>query len=148
MASCSDRDKALLLEDKPRVDCSADFLGIKAMRSCGEPQREARECPAGTHRSRRTAAAALAVGPGRHRAQMASSPPQPGGTCPRQHLLQEGTRRRRRSWAWTPAWPCLGSSLPDSFLLSAPPVPHGQSPSQRGDPGHGPGSGWGIVSFF
>lgn len=104
-------------------------------------------------RSRRAAAAALAEGSGAPppRAQMASSHLSLSGTCPPAPAAGGRGGAAGAPWAWTPAWPCLGSSLCNSFFLLAPPVPRWSVPSQRaekGPEGHVPGSGLGIVSLL
>ena len=102
------------------------------------PRGEARGWPVGNHRSRRTAAAALAEESGSPppRAQMASNHFSLSSTCHHQHLLQKGEEATAGTpWAWTPAWPCLGRSLPNSFLLLAPPTPRWSVPSQRAERG-------------
>lgn len=76
-------------------------------------------------------------------------PPQPEWHLPPPAPAAGGRRGAAGApWAWTPAWPCLGSSLPDSFLLSAPPVPHGQSLPREGTQGMSLGQGGGLFLSF
>ena len=115
------------------------------------PREEARECPAGAHRSRRTAAAALAVGPGPPppRAQMASSHLSLSGTCPRQHLLQEGDKAPPALPGPGPLpGPVWGAVCPILFFFLLHPYPVGQSLTREGTQGMSLGQGGGLFLSF
>ena len=97
------------------------------------PRGEARECPAGAGglllRLWLRGWGATVQSPN------GLEPPQPEwhlppGTCCGRERGATGA-----PWAWTPARPCLGSSLHNSFFLLAPPIPRCSVPSHRAEKG-------------